>query len=636
MKHETNDSKHGIGHLTDCARKSYGRNSNRGALILVCVALIAITLAVFMPAGNFQFLNLDDNLYVTNNPHVASGITGKNIIWAFTTFDYSYWHPITWLSHMADVQFYGMNPRGHHLTNVVIHVVSSLLLLLLLLRLTGALWQSSFVAALFALHPMHVESVAWVAERKDVLSAFFWFLTLLFYAEFTAKRKPALYVLSLCSFLLGLMSKPMLVTLPVVMLLLDVWPLARFRNGEKHSGPRQYFMRLAALIKEKIPFFVCSLLSGLVTIYGQYKFGAMDVLDVFPLRLRMENALVAYVQYVIKTLWPHDLAVFYPFPPSIPFWQVISSFVVLLLISAAAIRAGRRSPSFAVGWFWFLVTLVPVIGLTQVGNQAMADRFSYLPGIGLFIVAGWGFPDMIKGLQHRKRILACLAGTVVAVSSALTWKQLGYWQDSVSLYRHSLQVTSGNNFIYGNLGAALIAKGDFDAAIQTQLEAIRLSPYFVDAHHNLGIALAEKGDLVAAIREYRVALSINPNDGKLHYNLGIALDKTGDLDAAIQEFRLALQIRPDDTRAHYNLGRAFVKKGDLDAAIQEFQVALLLSPHAIDAHSDLGVALATKGDLDAAIQEFLNVLRIDPSDAYAQSNLGRARAQKRMKNEIGE
>lgn len=575
----------------------YGKSGNRSTLILVCMALVAVTVAVFMQAGNFQFLNLDDNLYVTNNPHVASGITVKNIMWAFTTFDYSYWHPITWLSHMADVQLYGMNPRGHHLTNVGIHAVSSVLLLLLLRRLTGAFWQSSFVAALFALHPMHVESVAWVAERKDVLSAFFCFLTLFFYAEFTTKRRAALYVLSLCSFLFGLMSKSMLVTLPVAMLLLDVWPLGRFRVGENYHGSYQHCMRLTALIKEKIPFFVCSLLSGLVTIYGQYKFGAMDTLQVFPLRLRIENALVAYVKYLVKTLWPHDLAVFYPFPASIPLWQVFSSFCVLFLISAAVIRVGRRSPYAAVGWFLFLIILVPVIGLTQVGNQSMADRFSYIPGIGLFIVVAWGVSDMTVGLRHRKKILTFLAGTVIVVFTVLTWKQLGYWQDSVSLYRHSLQVTSGNNFIYGNLGAALIQKGDLDAAIQTQREALRLSPYFVDAHHNLGIALAEKGELDAAILEYYAALRINPRDPKLHFNLAIALVGKGDKDAAIKEFQEVLRIRPDD----------------------------------IGAHSNLGATLANKGDLDAAIREFQEVLRIDHNDTYAQNNLERALDQKRVK-----
>jgi protein O-mannosyl-transferase len=611
------------------------KNNNRITLFLVCIALVAITLTLYMQTGSFPFINLDDNLYVTNNPHVVGGITGKNIMWAFTTFDYSYWHPITWLSHMVDVQFYGMNPRGHHLTNVGIHTISSILLLFLLLRLTGALWQSAFVATLFALHPMHVESVAWVAERKDVLSAFFFFITLIFYAEFTAKRKTALYVLSLISFLLGLMSKPMLVTLPIVMLILDFWPLNRFRSGEHYYGLRQFLISATILTKEKTPFFVCSLLSGLVTIYGQYKFGAMDTLNVFPFQLRVENALVAYVKYIFKTLWPTDLAVFYPFPSSIPLWQTICSLVILLLISAAALRAGRRSPYVPVGWFWFIVTLVPVIGLTQVGNQSMADRFSYIPGIGLFIIAAWGFSDISRGFRHRKRILAVLAGSVIIASSALTWQQIGHWQDSVSLYRHSLQVTAGNNFIYGNLGAALIQRGDLDTAIQTQREALRITPDFVDAHHNLGIALAEKGDLDAAIPEYQAALLLSPNDPKLHHNLGVALAGKGNLDAAIKEFGLALRIQPDDMRAHFNRGGVLIRKGDLVAAIREFQEVLRISPDDINARSNLGVALAKSGDLDAAILEFQEILRRNPNDTYAQNNLGRALDQKRVKKDVG-
>lgn len=599
---------------------------------MVSLALAVVTLALFMRAGNFQFLNLDDNLYVTDNPHVATGITGANVVWAVTTFDYSYWHPVTWLSHMADVQLFGLNPRGHHLTNVVIHTAASLLLLLLLFRLTGALWQSSFAAALFALHPMHVESVAWVAERKDVLSALFFFLTLLLYAEFVAKRKPLPYLLSLGSFLLGLMSKPMLVTLPLVLLLLDVWPLGRFRDEERLSEEHRFFGKAASLVAEKIPFFVCSLLSGIATIYGQYRFGAMDTLRVFPLALRVENALVSYVKYLVKTFWPVDLAVFYPFPPSIPLWQAIGALCILAAITATALRVGRRCPSVAVGWFWFLVTLVPVIGLTQVGNQAMADRFSYIPGIGLFIGVAWGAPDMLGRLHHRERILALIAGTVIVASAALTWRQLGYWRDNVSLYRHSLRVTGGNTFIYGNLGAALIQNHDPDEAIRTMREAIRFNPMFVDGHHNLGIALAEKGEWDAAIQEYRTALSLAPDNQKLHYNLGIALAEKGDLDAAAQKLRVALRIKPDDLRAHYNLGRTLIRKGDLDAAIRELRVVLQTAPGDIDAHGDLGVALARKGDLEGAIQEFQNALRINPNDTYVQRNLARARTQKGMKN----
>jgi tetratricopeptide (TPR) repeat protein len=552
------------------------------------MALTVIIFAVYMQTGNHQFLNFDDNVYVTSNSHLASGITSKNIIWAFTSVYAANWHPLTWLSHMADVQFYGMNPRGHHLTNVVLHTVSSLLLLLFLLRSTGSLWQSSFVAALFALHPLHVESVAWVAERKDVLSALFWLLTLIFYAEYVVKKKPRLYMLSLISFVLGLMSKPMLVTLPLVMLLMDFWPLDRYRREEGRAG------RVKALIKEKIPFLACSFLSGIVTIYAQHKGGAIAGLTVMSFWLRMENALIAYVKYIGKTVWPHDLAVLYPIPVSFPLWQVICSLLVLLFLSAATIRAGRRYPYLPVGWFWFLVTLVPVIGFIQVGMQSMADRYSYIPLIGLFIMTAWGVPDLIKGLHYREGILALLAGAAIIASAAVTWRQLGYWQDNISLFRHTLQVTTDNYLMNNNLGWSLAEKGDMDAAVQQYQEALRIKPDYTLSLNNMGLALAGKGDLDAAIREFRKALRSNPDYSDAHYNLGIALAGKGDLDAAIREYREALRLNPDCSDAHYNLGIALAGKGDLDAAIREFREELRLNPDYAKAHDSLDIAFARK------------------------------------------
>ncbi|NTW49680.1 MAG: tetratricopeptide repeat protein, partial [Chlorobiales bacterium] len=470
--------------------------------MLISITLIVIIAAVFMQAGNHQFLDYDDEVYVTGNSRVASGITGENMIWAFTSVYAGNWHPLTWLSHMADVRFFGMNPRGHHLTNVVIHAISAVLLLLLLLRITGARWHSTFVAALFALHPLHVESVAWVAERKDVLSAFFWFLTMLLYSEYVKKPKKGLYILTLFSFALGLMSKSMLVTLPVVLLMMDYWPLGRYRNEEEGQSLRQRSGRVIALVKEKIPFFALSLCSGVVTIYAQHSGGAMSDLDVVPFGLRIENALIAYATYIIKTLWPHDLAVFYPFSFYIPLWQVICSLIVFLVFSAAAIRGGRRYPYLAVGWFWYLVTLVPVIGLVQVGVQSMADRYTYIPLTGLFIIVAWGVPDVMKGLQHRECILALLAGTVISASAVVTWQQLGHWRDSITLYRHTLQATTGNYWIHYNLGGALANKGDLDEAIHEYRETLRINPNYAKAHNNLGFAFAAKGNLDSAIQEF--------------------------------------------------------------------------------------------------------------------------------------
>jgi tetratricopeptide (TPR) repeat protein len=571
-------------------------------IILLCTTLIVIVLAVYMQVGNHEFVIYDDYTYITDNPHVATGITGKNIIWAFTSVHASNWHPLTWLSHMADVQLYGMNPRGHHLTNVAIHTVSAVLLLLLLFRLTGAPWQSAFVAFMFALHPLHVESVAWAAERKDVLSAFFWFLTLFLYAGYVAKRRPMLYLFSLLSFALGLMSKPMLVTLPVVMLLMDFWPLGRFQYGEL----RQPLGRAATLLKEKIPFLACSLLSGLVTVYAQHQGGSIADLTVVPFWLRIENALLAYVQYIAKTVWPRDLAVFYPYPYSVPFWQVIGSLFLLLLLSATAIRFRWRHPYLAVGWFWFLVTLVPVIGLVQVGVQSMADRYSYIPLTGLFIMAAWGIPELTRGLPYRRGILALLAGAVMTASTALTWRQLGYWKDDIALFRHTLQITAGNALIHNNLGVTLYKKGNLDAAIQEYRAALRIRPIYAQAHNNLGNVLVDKGDLDAAIQEYREALRLYPKYADAHNYLGNALFDKGGLDAAIQEYKEALDINPGYADAHNNLGNAFFDKGDLDVAIREFREALRINPKDEMARNNLRLALARKsmqhGTENAAIK----------------------------------
>jgi tetratricopeptide (TPR) repeat protein len=520
---------------------------------LICTALIVVILAVYLQVGNHQFFSFDDYAYVTRNPHVSNGLTGDNILWAFTSVEATNWHPVTWLSHMADAQCFGLDPRGHHLTSVVIHALSSVLLLLLLFRLTGALWQSSFVAFLFALHPLHVESVAWVAERKDVLSAFFWFLTLFAYARYLEKPKASRYLAALTCFLVGLMCKPMLVTLPLILLLVDFWPLERYRPTAGEPWQHQLRTRLPPLLKEKIPFFAGSLLSAAITIYAQRSGGAVVGLDAMPLRLRVDNALIAYVRYLGKIFWPHDLAVFYPFPASLPLWQAIGSLFILLLVSAAAIRSARQRPYLAVGWFWYLCTLIPVIGLLQVGAQSMADRYTYIPSIGIFIMVAWGVPELAQGLRHRKRLLALGAAALIITSAALSFQQLGYWRDTISLYRHTLQVTRDNFMVHYSLGVALADAGDIDAGIREYREVLRISPNYRDAHTKLGFALASKGELGAATGEFRQALRLNPEDPDAHANLGIALSQTGDLDDAIREFQEALRLSPGDATAQSNL-----------------------------------------------------------------------------------
>jgi protein O-mannosyl-transferase len=562
--------------------------------VIISLGLTILILAVYLQVGTHQFLNYDDNVYVTGNPHVAKGLAAGNLSWALTSFEASNWHPVTWLSHMADVQLFGMSSRAHHLSNVALHLISSLLLFLLLKRSTGGLWQSAFVAALFALHPMHVESVAWVAERKDVLSAFFGMVTLILYCRFAARPKTSLYLGALCFFALGLMSKPMLVTLPLVMLLLDYWPLQRFAAAAGGGDLASPGPGALSLLREKIPFFACSLLLAAVTIYAQHRGGATQTLDKMPLAARLENALTSYASYLGKTLWPHDLAVFYPFPSFIPLWKVAGALVLLTAITAAVLIYGRKQRYLVTGWGWFLITLLPVIGIIQVGVQAMADRYSYLPSIGLFVIAAWGLTDVTRRFPRREALLALLGGATVLACAFLTWQQVAYWQDSVSLYRHALQVNNRVSFI----------------------------------HNNLALALMKQGNLSGALQEYREALLVDPDNVSAHNNFGLALVKIGDLDGALQQHQEAVRIKPRSAESHSYLGVVLARRGNLQAAIGEFRVALEINPELAVARNNLGIALASKGELDAALEEFDRALRINPDDSYAYNNKARALAQK--------
>jgi len=595
--------------------------------VVIGLLLAVITLAVYWQVGNHEFLNYDDNVYVTENSHVVSGLTAANAGWAFTSFHGANWHPVTWLSHMADVQLFGMNPRGHHLTNVFIHAAASVLLLLFLFRVTGGLWQSAFAAALFALHPLHVESVAWVAERKDVLSGFFGILTLLLYASYAVKRTAMRYALALASFALGLMSKPMLVSLPVILLLLDFWPLQRLRFGDSEHGSGDG-APFPVLLKEKVPFFVCALVSAILTMIAQQKGGAIRSFEAVPLADRIGNALVSYVSYLVKTVWPHDLAVFYPFPASLPIWQVTAASLTLLFFSAVVVRAARQRPYLLLGWFWFLITLAPVIGIIQVGGQAMADRYSYLPLVGLFIMAAWEAPRIVAKIPCRRALLAVTAVALLAASAVQTWRQTGFWQDNFTLYRHAVRVTAGNDLAHYNLGFALDEKGDLDGAIGEYREAIAINPRNVGARNNLGFALDRKGDLDGAIREYREALAVSPRSFAAHYNLGLVFDELKESDRAMEEFRAAVSINPGFSAAHYSLGADLAKRGDVDSAIGEYREAIRGNPDHLAAHCSLGICLAGKGDLDGVVREFREALRINPASAAVHNNLGGALEQK--------
>jgi len=524
---------------------------------------------------------------------------------------------------MADIQIYGMHPGGHHLTSVFIHTASAILLFILLVRLTKSPWRSTFVALLFALHPLHIESVAWVAERKDVLSAFFCFLTLLLYSEYVARQNRTYYLFAFVAFLLGLMSKPMLVTLPLIMLLIDHWPLNRFKKKQPSIEGWQRASTLPTyipLLKEKIPFFVCSLGSGLVTIYAQQ--GAIQKIDALPLWPRLANATVTYLKYIGKMLWPTDLAVFYPFFFNIPTWQVAGAALLLLSISVGVIRLGKREPYLVTGWFWYLLSLLPVIGILQVGAQSMADRYTYIPLTGLFIIAAWGIPLLIKGIPYSRVILMSLAFASISAAAISTYQQLKYWQDSITLFERAILVTSKNALAHNNLASAMENKGDFDAAVENYLKAIDINPNYIDAYYNLGNALVRNGYASDAIELYRNVIALNDRYARAYTNLGVALSETGDIDQAINAYRKAIEIDPRDFLAHNNLGFSYEKTGLIDKSIHEYKKALELSPSYVNAHINLGNLYLRTGQIDNAIDTYKKATGIAPGDYEAHNNLG--------------
>ncbi len=601
----------------------------RDHTLLICLLLAIGTLAIFSPALFNDFVNYDDPSYVTSNPHIQSGPTPAAVAWAFTTGHASNWHPLTWISHMLDWQLFGKNPMGHHATNILFHVANTLLLFLLLKKMSGAIWRSAFVAALFALHPIHVESVAWVSERKDVLSTFFFLLTLLAYGRYTqtqignlkleiGNQQSAIvyYLLALSLFALGLMSKPMLVTTPFLLLLLDYWPLNRLATGDWRLAIRP--------LVEKIPFVALAIISSAITFLVQRKGGAVTSISALPLDSRIGNALVSYVRYLGKTFWPDNLAILYPYPPS-RHWatsQVVGSVVILITVTVLAIWLARRRKYFLVGWLWFLGTLVPVIGLVQVGIQAMADRYTYIPLIGIFFAAVWWIADATQSKRWQPLVLGTFAALVLVVFAKLTERQIAYWQNSETLFGNAVAVTEKNYLAYNNLGFYLANSGKRDEAIKNYRMAVEIDPTYQDAQNNLGHALAEKDKYAEAIPHYLAALRRNSRHVEVHNNLGNALTSLGQIDQGIEHYKIALTNDPTHADAHNNLGIALAMKGKLDEAIEEFHAALKYKTNNASAHSNLGNAFAAQKKFEDAIREYEASLRLDPKDSQAQNNLG--------------
>ncbi len=577
--------------------------------------LVALTLVVFGPVCGHDFTLYDDGLYVTNNRVVQAGVTAKGLSWAFTTSHASNWHPVTWVSHMLDVSLYGLNPAGHHLTSLLLHAANAALLFLVLFRMTGAPWQSAFAAALFAVHPLHVESVAWVAERKDVLSTFFWMATLWAYLRYTERPRPARYLLVMVLFAAGLMAKPMLVTLPVTLLLLDYWPLGRI------AAPGA----AAAVLREKIPLFALSIASAAVTLAAQVTGASAVSLERIPAAARLSNAVVAGATYVLKTVWPASLAVYYPHPGAgQAAWKIAAAAALVIGITILVVRRAKRSPYLATGWFWYLATLVPIIGLVQVGSQSMADRYTYVPLIGLFVAVSWGAPELASAWRFRRPVLAISAGAVLCALAAATSVQLRYWRSDVALFSHALDVTSGNWLAEMNLGVALDKLGRADEAIAHYREAVRIRPDYAEAHYNLGVDMARKGQAEEAIAQYRRTLEIWPDYPYAHNNLGLALEREGKTDEAVAHYRAAVRSLPTFALAHNNLGSALGSQGKFDEAMSHFREAARIAPDFVKAHYNMGILRARQGRNAEAAAHFRDALRLAPGDPDIQRQLAAA------------
>ena len=598
--------------------------------------LVLVTVVLYWPATRHDFINYDDDQYVLENTHVTSGLTLENVRWAFGS-GYAYnWHPVTWLSHMLDCQMFGLKPWGHHLTSVLLHALNAALVFLFLRCLTGAFWRSAMVAAVFAVHPLHVESVAWVAERKDVLSACFGLMALIFYAKHVRKaesrnRKAEIgraapsstfhlpssphYWLALLLFSLGLMSKPMLVTWPFVMLLLDYWPLKRVSSFEFRVSS------WGRLVWEKIPFFALAAASSVVTFVVQKHVDVVAAAENLPLLARSGNALISYCRYLGKIFWPANLAVFYPHPGHWPWVNVLGAGVVLFGLTIFFFIVRRRYPFLLMGWLWFVGTLVPVIGLVQVGDQAMADRYAYIPSLGLLIAVVWGACELTGGWRSRAIVLSLTGSAAIILCAALTRQQLGYWKDSETLFRHALAVAGNSYTANSNLGDALAKQGRLDEAISCYRETLRLEPDSPKSQYNLGVVVAAKGLPDEAINYYREAIRLKPDYAEALYNLGVILGKQGRTDEAIAYYREALRFKPDHADAHNNLGIALGRQGQIDEAMTHFQEAVRLKPDYADAHNNLGITFSRQGRAEEAISQYREAIRLQPDYANAYNNL---------------
>jgi Tfp pilus assembly protein PilF len=565
--------------------ESMSKISSRPSPYLVVAGLAALILFVYWQVGGYSFTGFDDDVYVYENSHVQRGMTKDSLKWAFTTFHASNWHPLTWVSYMVDTELFGFSAGWHHRMNGVYHILNTELLFLVLWGMTGGLWPSAFVAALFGVHPLHVESVAWIAERKDVLSTLFWFLTMAAYLRYVRRPNFRRYVPVAAFFALGLMSKPMLVTLPLVLLLLDWWPLGRMtsKDSQGFSSGSYALFKFFRLAWEKAPLLGLSAVSCVITLLAQTKGDAVRSLDYVPFGIRLFNSFVSYVFYLWKAVWPSSLAVFYPHPASIqaeiPFLKIGGAVGLLAGLSLLVLWQGKRRPYLPVGWLWYLGTLVPVIGLVQVGDQAVADRYTYVPLVGVFIALAWSIHSAFLKRRFVRLALGLLGGGAVVALAMVAWNQTAYWRDSVTLYSRALRVTENNWLAWNNLGFTYEKMGQREQAIACYHEALRIKPNQPIAWNNLGGLYMKMGRLQEALEDLQIAIKLNPYLAKAHSSLGFIYAKMGLLEESIEHLETAVQIDPMYGEAHHNLGVVYKMKGWIDKAIEEFQIASALIPN---------------------------------------------------------
>lgn len=598
----------------------------------VCLLLALACFAAYWQVRQHGFVNLDEDLTVYENPHIRGGLTWAGVRWAFTadllfqTPHATYWYPLTVLSRMVDVELFGVNPAGHHAVNVLLHAANAVMLFVLLMNLSGLFWESAFVAAVFALHPVHVESVAWLAERKDVLCAFFWFLTMLAYASYCRRRSRRRYGLVVGACACALMAKPMAVTLPFVLLLLDLWPLGRIKP--KMPGGREEWAEVWQPVREKLPLLSMSLACGLVTVRAQWAGGAMSGLGALPFSRRVANALLSYTAYIGKIFWPRDLAVIYPLRESISAWAVAGSLVLLGGLTCVALLLVKRAPCVAVGWLWYIGVLAPVSGVAQAGVQCMADRFVYIPAVGIYIAVTMGLAQLMMPHRRWRPLVALGASVVLAALFVCTWRQLRFWRNGEALFTRSLAVAEASFIAHTNLGVELAKQGRINEAIGHYRRALALNPTYDIAHVSLGAALREIGDVDGALRHYRDALAVSPNNAAAHVNLGDILRRRGELDTAHEHLRAALTINPYNAVGHVRLGAVYLEKGDTAQAMAHFRTALTLDPGSPAVHMNLGTVWLEKGNVGAAVDALKRAVSLKPDFVAAHFNLGNALRQK--------